>query len=319
MKSGSILRNTFAISLLFHAGLLGALVLFVSRSPVLSDTPLRVRILEEPAPQAVPQPPAAAAPPRQPSRATAEPPRRNRQAGPSEILTERLAPRPVPTPDKPVAPSPPPPPQVIARPAPEAVPPPKPAAPPPEPQREVLREIPREAFREPLASAPPPRGGLILGGPSQSSRSLPPASSEPTTKSGPGLSIRDQLASIGSKYLGETGEAKRTINLDDRQPDLLPYLEKLKRRVYNVWNYPDEAGLQGLGGEVQLVFTLNKAGSLTSLRLVQSSGFPVLDNESLRAIRLAAPFDPFPPQMGDEAINIRGTFQYIPPTRARRY
>jgi TonB family protein len=237
-------------------------------------------------------------------------------------LTERLAPRPVPIPDKPEAPPPPPPPppQVVARPAPEtAVPPPRPAAPPPEAPREVPRETPKEALREPLPFRPPERGGLILGGPSQSSRTLPPASSEPTTKRGPGLSIRDQLASIGSKYLGETGEAKRTINLDDRQPDFLPYLERLKRRVYNVWTYPEEAGLHGLGGEVQLIFTLNKGGSLTSLRLVQSSGFPVLDDESLRAIRMAAPYDPLPPQMGDEPINIRATFQYISPARARRY
>jgi hypothetical protein len=72
VRSQSVLSKTFTISLLFHAGLLGALVLFVSRSPVVSDTPLRVRILEEPAPQAVPQPPAAAAPPRKAGRGAVE-------------------------------------------------------------------------------------------------------------------------------------------------------------------------------------------------------------------------------------------------------
>jgi TonB family protein len=151
----------------------------------------------------------------------------------------------------------------------------------------------------------------MLGGPSQSSRALPPASSEPTAKGSSRPSLRDQIASLDSKLIGEAGEAKRTINMDDRQPDFLPYLERLKRRVYNVWSYPQEAGELGLGGEVDLIFTLNKSGSLTSLRLLHSSGFPVLDDEAMRAIRAAAPYDPFPPQMGEESWNIHGIFHYM--------
>jgi protein TonB len=192
------------------------------------------------------------------------------------------------------------------------VPAPKAAAPPPE----VPREAPREPTRDSLPPAQPERGGLILRGPSQAAPSLPPASSEPTTKRPARPSLRDQIAGLDSK--GEVGEAKRTINLDDRQPDYLPYLERLKRRVYDVWSYPQEAGELGLGGEVQLIFTLNKGGTLLSLRLVNSSGYPVLDNEAMRAIRVAAPFDPFPPQMGDEPINIRGSFLYFSAARARR-
>jgi periplasmic protein TonB len=44
--------------------------------------------------------------------------------------------------------------------------------------------------------------------------------------------------------------------------------------------------------------------------LVESSGYPVLDNEALRAVKAAAPFDPFPPQMGNESWNILATFHY---------
>jgi protein TonB len=67
-----------------------------------------------------------------------------------------------------------------------------------------------------------------------------------------------------------------------------------------------------------ILFTLNKAGSLTYIRLVQSSGYPILDEEALRAIKLAAPFDPFLPQMGDESLNISATFHYDLPRRFRR-
>jgi periplasmic protein TonB len=327
VRTESGLRKSFTVSLLLHAGLLGGLVLFVSRSPMVSDTPLRVRILEEPAPQAVPQPPAPAAPPRQEARRPVAPPPQASQRGKPEVLTEKVAPLPVPVPEKPpstlrqaqgsgqaAAPPalPPAPPQAVARPAPEvSIPAPKTAAPPPDVPREVPREVSREALRTPMPPVQPERGGLVLGGPSQSSRALPPASSEPTAKGPSRPSLRDQIASLDSKVIGEAGEAKRTMNMDDRQPDFLPYLERLKRRVYNVWSYPKEAGELGLGGEVDLIFTLNRSGSLTSLRLLHSSGFPVLDEEALRAIRAAAPFDPFPPQLGEESWNIRGSFHYI--------
>ena len=64
-----------------------------------------------------------------------------------------------------------------------------------------------------------------------------------------------------------------------------------------------------------LIFTLNKAGTLINIRLVQSSGFPILDEEALRAVKVAAPFDPFPPQMGEDPWNIRAFFHYDHPRR----
>lgn len=326
VRSQSVLSKSFTVSFLLHAGLLAGLVLFVARSPMVSDTPLRVRILEEPAPRAVPQPPAPAAPPRQEARRPVEPPPRASQQGKPEVLPEKVAPLPAPVPDKPpstlrqaqgsgqavATPPPTPPPQVAARPAPEvSVPAPKTDAPPPDVPREAPREVSRDALRAPLPPVQPEHGGLVLGGPSQSSRVLPPASSEPTAKGPSRPSLRDQIASLDPKIIGETGEAKRTINLDDRRPDFLPYLERLKRRVSNVWRYPQEAGELGLGGEVELIFTVNKAGSLTSLRLVHGSGFPVLDKEALRAIQAAAPFDPFPPELGQESWNIHAFFYYV--------
>jgi protein TonB len=51
---------------------------------------------------------------------------------------------------------------------------------------------------------------------------------------------------------------------------------------------------------------------------VHSSGFPILDQEALRAVKQAAPYDPFPPQMGDEPWNISASFHYYLPYRFRR-
>ena len=65
-----------------------------------------------------------------------------------------------------------------------------------------------------------------------------------------------------------------------------------------------------MAGELILVFTLNRSGTLTHIQLVRGSGFPALDNEALRAVKTAAPYDPFPRQMGDEPKNISATFRY---------
>lgn len=303
------LAKSFTLSLVLHGSLVGVLLLLVSRPPLPSDAPLRVRILEEPS--AVPQPfPESVAPPARQGVPSVRHPR-SPQAVTPDVQTERLTPRPVPLPDTPreVAP-PPPPPHVASRPIPEVTPPSPRVTPPPQAPREIPRDVP--------PPAPPERLGLSLGGPSQAAPSLPPATAGPTTRGPLRRSLRDQIASIGIGLDDEAGSAKRTVNLDSDDPEFLTYLGRLKRRIQNVWTYPLEAQKLGLGGELLLVFTLNKAGSLTSLRLTRSSGFPVLDEEALRAVRGAAPFDPFSQPMGDEPLNISASFHYDMPARFRR-
>jgi protein TonB len=108
------------------------------------------------------------------------------------------------------------------------------------------------------------------------------------------------------------------LDLDNREPRYLDYLARLKQQIQGEWTYPEDARQVGMGGELLLVFTLNKAGTLLNIQLVETSGFPVLDNEALRAVKAAAPYDPFPPHMGDEPWNISAIFRYQSPYRFRR-
>jgi protein TonB len=184
---------------------------------------------------------------------------------------------------------------------------PEPAPPVIEPRRELVPE-----------RIPSDRSGLSLSGPPPEASSPGPASGFPRAGSA-GPSLRDQIAGLGSGLTADAGGAARqTINLDDRQPRFLDYLARLKQRIQQEWSYPEEARRVGMGGELVLVFTLNRAGSLTYIRLVQSSGFPTLDNEALRAVKTAAPYDPFPRQMGDEPWNISAIFRYQSPHLYRR-
>jgi protein TonB len=112
--------------------------------------------------------------------------------------------------------------------------------------------------------------------------------------------------------------AKQTVNLDNREERFVDYLSLVKQRIQRVWRYPEEALENGVGGELMLIFTLNKAGTLVNIYLVQRSGFPILDEEALRAVKAAAPFDPFPTQMGESPWNIRAFFHYDNPRPFRR-
>jgi periplasmic protein TonB len=317
----STLSKSLTVSLLLHAGILGALLL-VARTPMLPERPLRVRIVEPP-PAGPSAPPAAPRPlpppgrdrvptervertrPIEPDRpapalrsGSSEPGNRGSRAGGPEgagtLPTARSSPAlPAPSPPSQAATPPSPPPQIASRTVPEVSPPTV------EPRREFRQEAP----------PPPDRSGLTLGGPRDAL--APRAPTGPADKATKRPSIRDQIASLGSGLIGDTGEtAKQTIPLDSREPRYLNYLARLKARIQAEWDYPEEARRVGLGGELNLLFTLNKAGTLVNIRLVESSGYPVLDNEALRAVKAAAPFDPFPPQMGNESWNILATFHY---------
>ena len=335
VTGNSMLGKTLGLSLLLHGALLASLAFLGTRAPVFSDAPLRVRILGPPAASSGPGP--IPAPPVGPK--AVEPPATRRFSSEPSVRRERATKEtesrePLPADARQAGragdplggrdggakvsessertragePSPPPVPQVAARPRPEPTVPPTQKAP------EALRDSP------PVTA--PERRGLTLGGPRADTSLVPPGKATPPTQGVPGgarPSLRDQIASLGSGLYGDADDiGKQTIRLDSRDPEFLPYLAGLKRRIQNEWVYPEQAWSRGVSGDLLLVFTLNKNGSMTNLRLVQSSGFPILDQEALRAVKQAAPFDPFPPQMGEEPWNIVGSFHYHPPSRFRR-
>jgi protein TonB len=67
-------------------------------------------------------------------------------------------------------------------------------------------------------------------------------------------------------------------------------------RVGNM-NYPAAARNSGLYGDLRLLVTLRKDGSLKEVLVVQSSGSTLLDDAAIRIVRLAAPYPPFPEEM----------------------
>lgn len=58
--------------------------------------------------------------------------------------------------------------------------------------------------------------------------------------------------------------------------------------------YPMLARRRGWSGQVEIAFKITPDGSVSELRIVASSGFPVLDDQAIAAIRHSAPFTPAP-------------------------
>lgn len=76
-----------------------------------------------------------------------------------------------------------------------------------------------------------------------------------------------------------------------RQANLQSIQSKIKGRLV----YPMIARKNGWTGKVDVVFRLEKDGSVNHIRIAKASGFNILDSQAVEAVRSAAPF-PAPPR-----------------------
>ncbi len=116
----------------------------------------------------------------------------------------------------------------------------------------------------------------------------------------------------GKAFQYEYKRAKReaTISIGTQSLKYASYLEHIKNKIENVWAYPTEAARTGQQGTLLILFTINKNGDLIRLKLVRSSGYPLLDRAALQAIRDASPFPPLPKRFNLDILNIYATFEY---------
>lgn len=91
----------------------------------------------------------------------------------------------------------------------------------------------------------------------------------------------------------------------------LSYFTGLRKQIEMVWVYPSEAVRRGLQGAVQLEMIIEKDGRVSSVRIVNSSGYVTLDENMVKTIKLASPFAPLPKTWGKERLVVTGSFHYI--------
>lgn len=185
------------------------------------------------------------------------------------------------------------------------------------PGARMTRSAQRQAPAVKPVEIPPP----VVGRDAKGAREPHPVEA-PKTPSSPGIKdltpSLDQLTKIGGEKGegaeggegGEGGKDEETISLDSTDFTYTSYLHGVKFKIEGVWRYPDAAKKSALQGRGLVSFTIQRDGTLGDLKLLSSSGYPILDEAILKAIRDASPFNPMTENMRVKRLNVVATFEY---------
>ncbi len=92
------------------------------------------------------------------------------------------------------------------------------------------------------------------------------------------------------------------------------YMEGWRAKVERVGNlnYPYQAKRQKLSGNLLLDVAINADGTINAITVRRSSGHKLLDDFAVRAVELAAPFDPFPAniRVDTDILHITRTWKF---------
>jgi periplasmic protein TonB len=110
---------------------------------------------------------------------------------------------------------------------------------------------------------------------------------------------------------GETRD-ELYITADTRATRLAPYLDAWRRRVERIGtvNYPSIAQRQAISRNPVIEVTLQRDGKLRAARIQRSSGRPEMDAAALNILRLASPFEPFPPDLSRDYRSLRFAYEW---------
>lgn len=112
---------------------------------------------------------------------------------------------------------------------------------------------------------------------------------------------------IGSRNIPQKED---TVDFNTTEFKYYSYFSKMKRQIEGVWNYPKASARRGEQGDLFVTFTIDNDGKLERVALVRSSLHRRLDDEVLRALKVAAPFPPFPQSWTLERLHVRAIFSY---------
>ena len=183
-------------------------------------------------------------------------------------------------------------------PAPEPEQEPQEAAPPPKddvpvlPTKEPKKPEPRKAPPEPQRTAPKP------GEASKPQERSAPSDTRPGVAPG---ETGDQLGRRGAATGSPLGTTAFGSRIGVENPDFTfgYYLDRLLSLIDAQWQRPNM-------GEVKAVihFQIGKDGSISDLRVAESSGYNSFDFAALRAVQSAAPFPPLPRGYKNDSLGI---------------
>jgi protein TonB len=104
----------------------------------------------------------------------------------------------------------------------------------------------------------------------------------------------------------------RWLSPDTRLSRLAPWLDSWRRRVEHIGtlNYPTAARRDAFSGSPVIEVAVSADGRLVEAIIQRSSGHPEVDQAALQILRLASPFDAFPPELAHEYGALRFAYQW---------
>lgn len=106
------------------------------------------------------------------------------------------------------------------------------------------------------------------------------------------------------------GLQEDTVDLEDKDAKYMVYLDKIKRKILQMWEYPQKAYENNEEGVTVVKMSLDSTGSVIATILVSSSGSILLDTGTQDIIRAASPFDPLPANYGLARLHVVASFRY---------
>lgn len=102
------------------------------------------------------------------------------------------------------------------------------------------------------------------------------------------------------------------ITPDTRAATLAPYLDSWRRKVERVGtiHYPTAARTLGVKASPVIEVGIDASGKLDRAVIRTTSGYPELDNAALEILKLASPFDPFPPELAHDYRVLRFAYEW---------
>ncbi|WP_353684328.1 energy transducer TonB [Thermodesulfovibrio sp. 3907-1M] len=122
---------------------------------------------------------------------------------------------------------------------------------------------------------------------------------------------KDVIARLSRKsQKSQELEQSRGLSFSAKEFNDWGYLERLKEKIERVWQYPPQAAERGIYGDLYIRFTIDKKGKLKAIELLRTSGYRMLDDAAIKALKDAEPFWPLPDDWQKDSLTITGHFIY---------
>jgi len=131
-------------------------------------------------------------------------------------------------------------------------------------------------------------------------------------KKEPDIFDKDIIAKLSKQRKGkdEEIESSKGLSFSAKEFNDWGYLQRLKEKIERVWQYPTQAAERGIYGDLYIKFTIDKRGKLISVELIRTSGYRMLDDAAIEALKDAQPFWPLPEDWQKDSLTITGHFIY---------